>query len=809
MTGLLQDIRYAVRQLRKSPGITATAIITLALGIGANTAIFTVLNAVVLRPLPYQNASRLVWITDYLPRLKDSLAGTPDFVNWRNQSHTFTALAAYDDGDFNLTGGPGPERVHFASVTASLLPLLGVQPAIGRSFRDDENRPGSAAVVMLSHEMWQRRFGVDTSIVGTKISLDGAAHEVIGILPASFLFPANGRTPEVLVPMAVPERPDMTTKNIEMANVIGRLRPGVSLDQATAEISTIQHAFVASNYPGGFRNMVSGFETRIVPLQQQLTGDVRRTLFVLLGAVGFLLLIACANTANLQLARATARTQELSVRAALGARGSRLARQLLTESMLLSLSGCVAGVLLAWWAIVAVNHLNPRGLPHFHAVTLTYPVLFFAVGVAMVGGILTGLAPVMLARRGNPGDALKGSSRTATDVGSVRRLRKLLVVAEVSLAVVLLIGSGLFIRSFIGLLQVDPGFEPNNVLTLDISLPPAKYFTLNAQRDFLDRLLPRLSALPGVVQAGAVSQLPFNGYHLAGNVVVEGQPVPPAGMRFSAPIASVTPAYFGAMGIHLLAGRYPDSTDTPESIPVALVSKTFAQHFFDGESPLGKRIQLGGSSRWLTIAGVVADVHHMGLQTPPDPEVYVPFEQSPSPQMAIAVRTSVPPLTLASAVRREVMSLDPEQPTFDIATMNQRLADSIAAQRFNMWLLAVFGAVALALAAVGIYGVISFYVAQRTHEIGIRMALGARREDVLGMVIGRGAILVFSGIALGIGLALALTRFLSEMLFGIRPNDLPTFVSACFVLAAAACLACWLPARRAAKVDPMVALRYE
>src|SRR6266550_3787730 len=563
MNGFFQDLRYALRQLRKSPGLTTTAILTLALGIGANTAIFTVLNAVLLRPLPYEEPSRLAWLTNYMPRGKATIVGAPDFVQWRSQNYSFTELAAYDEGNFNLTGGLSPERIHYASVTASLLPLLGVQPAAGRSFRSDENTSESVPVVMLSHEIWQRQFGSDRSVIGTKIALDGDEYEVIGILPASSVFPSGGTSPEVLVPLHLPENTGMASKNIEILNVIGRLRPGITINQARSDISTIQSAFVASSYPPAFRNIVAGFETRVIPLQQHLVGDVERTLLVLLGAVAFLLLIACANTANLQLAKVTERSKELGLRAALGAKGSRLTRQLVTESILLSLMGCGVGMFLAVWSIAALHPFHPGGLPHFHDVAVDYSVLTFAAAIATFSGILSGLAPAVLVRRGNLNDVLKESSRTVTDAKSVRRLRRLLVVSEVSLAVVLLVGSGLFIRSFLGLLQVDPGLDPQNVLTVEISMPAAKYSSPERQRTFIDNLIQGLGALPGVVRVGAVSQLPLTGYHLAGAVVVERQPVPPPGMRFTAPMGSATPDYFRAMGIPLIAGRNFDSSDTP------------------------------------------------------------------------------------------------------------------------------------------------------------------------------------------------------------------------------------------------------
>lgn len=811
MQTFLQDLRYALRQLKKNPGFTIVAVLTLALGIGANTAIFSVLNALILRPLPYPTSSRLVWITQYLPRLKGEIVGTPDFLAWRDQSHSFSQLAAYDEGDANLTGGEYPERIHTVAITASLFPLLGVQPASGRAFRNDENNPGTSSAVILSYGLWQRRFSADPSILGTKILLDGSPHEVVGIMPASFVFPNSGPNPDILMPLSLPEHLDMSNQNIELVSVLGQLRPGVSIAEANAELSAIQHQFVASAYPSDFKNMVSGFEMRATSLHEHMVGDVRHTLFILLAAVGFLLLMACANTANLQLAKATVHGKELGIRAAIGASRYRLTRQLLTESLLVSLFGGVAGIAFAYWSIHLLHRLGLHELPQFNQITLDYWVLAFAFLIAILSGTLSGLAPAVLARKSNPSDALKDGSHTTTEAPSVQHIRKLLVISEISLAVILLVGAGLFIRSFLGLLGVDPGFNPHNLLTLQVSLPEAKYTNDVKQREFFSELVHRLSNLPGVIHAGAVSQLPLTDYHLAGAVVIEGQTLPPQGMRPMVPIGSATSDYFRTMGIPLIQGRYFDSSDAPSTSSVVLVSHAFAKQFFGDENPVGKRVQLSGSSgdTWMTIVGVVGDVHHLGLQTPPSPEVFRDFEQGPNHEMTVVLRTAGNPLALISAVRHEVLALDNEQPIYDVASMEQRMADSIAEQKFDMWLLTAFGVVALTLAIIAIYGIVAFYVAQRTHEIGIRIAVGAEQQDILQLILRHGLTLTIVGVVAGICASLLLTRFLSNLLFGISANDTFTFASVTAVLTITASVASYIPARRAAKVDPMVALRYE
>jgi putative ABC transport system permease protein len=805
---LVQDLRYGLRQLRRRPTFTTIAILTLALGVGANTAIFCVLNAVLLRPLPYESSSDLVWLTNYLPRLQDHIVGTPDFVTWRSQNHSLSKLAAFEEGDVNLTGGINPERIHSAYITASLFPLLEIRPELGRGLRDEENVPGAPPVVILSHGLWQRRFGASSSTVGSMLVLDGTPHEVVGVMPASFVFPNGGLAPDILVPLSLPEHLDMASKSIEIVSVIGRLRRGISINQAGADLSTIQQRFVTT-YPPAFKNMAAGIETQVISLHEHLVGEVRHTLLLLLAAALFLLLVASVNTANLQLAKATSQSRELSVRLALGASRSRLTRQVLTESLLVTLCGGATGTLVTFLAIEFLHKLEPQDLPHFNKIGIDSWVLAFGFTIAILSGLISCLAPALLVSAGRLNDILKESSRTLTDVPAVRRVRNLLVVSEISLAMILLIGSGLFIRTFLALSHVNPGFDSHNLLTLRISLPEAKYPNIGAQRAFFEQLADQVKALPGNLRVGAVSQLPLDIENLSGSVVFEGQPTPPRGMRPSVPILTATTDYFPAMGIPVVLGRCFEPSDTPDTPGVVLVNQAFVRKFFSFEDPIGKRIQLGGGDSWMTVVGVVGDVRRLGLQTEPAPEVFNDFRQNPRLEMALVVRSAENSISLTSSVRQEVLSLDKEQPVFDIATMERRLAHSIASEKFKMWLLSSFGTVALVLAVIGIYGIVSFQVVQRTHEIGVRMALGAEYRDVLRLVIRRGAMLTLLGITIGTVAALVLTRFLSTMLFGVRPNDMTTFVAASVVLGAAAFLASYVPAHRATRVDPMAALRYE
>jgi putative ABC transport system permease protein len=593
MNVLVQDFHSAWRQLSNNPGLSVIAVLTLTLGIGANTAIFSVLNAVLLRPLPFDDPSRLVWLSNYRPGLKDTMVATPDFLAWRSQSRCFRGLAAYDEGDFNLTGAGDPERIHGVFATASLFSVLQVQPAIGRAMRNEESAPGSTPVVILSHEFWRRHFGGDGSVIGNHITLDGTVFEVIGVMPAGSVFPSDNPRPDLIVPLSLPKHPDLTgPQGVEVIQVIGRLSPGVTLAQAEAELSTIEQRLIAT-YPPGYRNMTEGTETQVIPLQEKLAGKSRPVLLVLLGSVILLLLIASVNTANMQLAKATARRKELALRTALGASRYRLSRQLLCESLLLSLLGGGAGVILAVEAIGVLNRMRPTGLPQFARVGLNYRVLGFTAVVAILTGIVSGLAPAIFACRAGLSDAVKDGIQANTESRGLHFVRKLLVVSEVSLAAVLLVGSGLLIRSFIGLVRIDPGFEPRKLLTLQIALPEAKYSAPSQQRAFFENLSQKLKALPDVTHVGATSELPLTGNTQTAAVLFEGRPAPPPGLRPWIPLGTVTPDYFHTMGIPLVAGREFGYGDRPGSPIVVLVNQAFWRRFFPAENPIGKRIQRG------------------------------------------------------------------------------------------------------------------------------------------------------------------------------------------------------------------------
>jgi len=808
MSVLSQDLLYALRHFRKHRSTAITAVITLALGIGVTTAIFSVFNAVVLNPLPYANSNRLIWLTNYLPKLKDHIVGTPDFIAWRDQNHTLDGIAAFDDGDFNLTSTNRAERIHYAAVTSSLFDVLGVQPALGRPFRSQENTPVAAPVVIISSALWHRRFGGAQSAIGSKIELDYHPYEIVGIMAPTFVFPASGSTPDVLLPLTVPGRADTAIQTIEVVNVIGRLRKGISISQASAEIASIQRQFIEQSYQVGFKNMVSGLQTQIVPLQQHLIGNFRHSVAIMMAAVMFLLLSACANNTNLQLAQAAARMNEFGIRSALGAKKSRLVRQLITENVLLSSSAGILGIVVAASSIAILNRWHPPSLPHFSPIVVNDQVIEFALILVALSGLFSGLLPALLANTENLAERLKQGSHSLIDSRSSGWVRRLLVMAEIALAMVLLVGSALFIRSFVALMQVNPGFEVHDLLTLQISLPDAKYSDANRQRNFFNEVGSKLSNLPGVSGCAAVSDLPLAGDGWSAGIEFQGEEVP-QGMRPFVGIVSTSAGYFRVMHIPLLGGRYFTDTDTPHSPDVAIVNQEFAQHFFGNTHVLGKKLRVGSSTEWITIVGVIANIHNVGLQNSPTPELFTLFEQHPRGQMAVVLRTVVNPDGLVATIRNAIASVDLDQPIFDVSSMEERMAASITSLRVNMWLLAAFGGTALLLSITGIYAVVSFYVANRTYEIGLRIALGADRRDIVHIVLKLAAMLALSGIGIGLGASLMLTPFLSNLLFDIRPSDFPSFVGACVIVASAAGLASYVPAQRAAKIDPLVAIRYE
>jgi len=801
-----QDVRYGWRVLAKNRGFTAVAVVALALGIGANTAIFSVVNTVLLRRLPYRDPDRLVWITQFIPAQGNTLVFDSDYFAWLRQNQMFDGMAAYRSPDFTLTGAGDPERLEAASVTASLFHVLGVDPMLGRGFLPEEDRPGGPQVCVLSHELWQRRFGTDPSIVGKSITLDGKPYAVLGVMPARFEFVGNFK-PALYVPMDLRETAGVAPGELHMFPwVIARLKPGITIERAQSDLAVIGRG-LQIGYKGGYAKMMAGARPQVMSLHDRKVGNVRPALLILLGAVGFVLLIVCANVANLQLARSLTRQREMAIRTALGAGRWRLARQLFTECLLLAVFGGGTGVALAAWSLSALRTLGPADIPHLADVRLDYHVLLFTLLVSVATGIIFGLVPVFTAAKADPNESLKeGGSRLGSNRGQL--LRGGLTIAELALALVLLTGSGLLTRSFVRLTTIDPGFDGHHVLTARIGLPENQYSKPEQQRAFFQNLVEQLRALPGVSSADAVVAPPLMGYMMAAGFDIEGRPPRPE-VNTVAQINIAGPAYFRTMSIPLISGRFFTDQDGAEAPKVVILNQACARRFFPGASAVGKRIRIAGDEQWAIIVGVIGDVRQTGLASLPDPEIIESYLQVPYGNMAVVIRTAADPLSLVPALRSQVQSLDKNLPVFEVSTMDQYLAEQVATRRFNMLLLGLFAGLALVLAVVGIYGVTAYSVAQRTHEVGIRVALGATGRDVLRLALRRSLLLTLVGLAIGLAGALALTRFLSSLLYGVRPTDFLTFMAVSIVLAVAAFAASYIPARRASEVDPIEALRYE
>jgi putative ABC transport system permease protein len=806
---LWQDVRFGVRMLAKNPGFAAVAVLTLGLGIGVNTAIFSVVNAVLVRPLPFENPDQLVmiWQTNPQKGISQDLVSPPNLHDWQQQSHTFGQIAAFNPRGFSLTGTGEPEHLPGTFVSVELFPMLGANPLLGRNFLPDEGRPGGNRAVIISFALWQRRFGGDPDLVGKSLTLNGAIYTVVGIMPAKFQFPIQGQFPipvsEVWAPLAID--PAQVNRGSRELFTIGRLRPGVSIEEAQAEMATIAQR-LAEQYPDSNR----GMGVHIVGYHQQLTGNLRAALFILLGAVVFVLLIACANVANLLLARAATRQRELAIRTALGAGRSRLMRQLLTESVLLSLLGGALGLALALWNFNAIVAALPPHMPRAAEIQIDWQVLVFTFAVAAMTGVIFGLVPALQASSLNLNEALKESGGKGTG-GFVRhRVRSLLVVTEVALALVLLVGAGLLIRSFHRLQQVNAGFNPENVLSVPFVLPQSRYPEGSARAAIVNHIMEKTKALPGVQAVGGVTTLPLSGEYSSASFIVEGQTVSPEG-RNVANMRAATPDYFRVMGIPIIKGRGFTEQDHSDAPAVVIINESFARLYFQDEEPIGKRVISPASSDGIpmTIVGVVGDVRNDGPEDEPRPEFYYSYFQNPIRFTVMAIRTSAEPSGLIPAVRREIWSEDKDLPLANISTLEQLLGKTTAQRRFNLLLLGLFSGLALVLAVVGIYGVVSYAVTQRTHEIGIRLALGAQQGDVRKLVIKQGMIPVVAGIAIGLSGAFALTRLMKSLLFGVSATDPLTFVGLSLLLIVVALVACWIPARRATKVDPLMALRYE
>jgi len=835
-----QDVRYGFRQLRRNPGFTIVAVLTLALGIGANTAIFSVVNAVVLRPLPFPHSDRLVWIAESIPALNVEIATGGDYADWKDQSHTLDRVAAYDRGaaaeggaaqsaDFNLTGRGTPARVHGVDVSASFFATLGVEPQLGRAFTENEDQPNGPHVAVLMYPFWQQYFGADPHVLGQTVNLDAAPYTVVGVMPASFRFPGESDA-QILMPLALnPASERLRIQSQRLVRIIGRLKPGVSLAAARADLDEIRKRAQPSSGPmpaegeGGEGNAMEtpgpggpppASELKLVPLAEHLAGNLRPAMLTLLGAVGLVLLIACANVANLMLTRASSRTREVAVRAVLGAGRWRLVRQLLAESVTLAVAGGVAGLLLAAGGVAVIARLLPAraggGILAVAAPKVDGNVLLFALAASILTGILFGLAPAVTVTRSGLAEGLKEGAKVASPGGRRGWLRGALAVAELSLALVLLIGAGLLIKSFYRVLQVNPGFAPERVLTMDLSLTDTRYPAPRQQSEFFSDVLRCVESLPGVRSAALADSLPLSPYQTFLMMPLD-RLLPRAALSSSTRVMisrlTVSPGYFYTLGIPVLKGRTFTDHDDEQALKVAVVNEALAHHLWPTEDPIGRQVPLFGDN--LTVVGVVGNTRHEGLSKETVAEFYVPYLQSPSNFMQLAVRTAADPDSVVSAVRAQVRDVDPDQPLYHVATLQQVLSDSLAPRRLNLLLLGIFAGIALALATVGIYGVMAFSVTQRTHEIGIRMALGAERRNVLGLIVRQGLRLTLIGVVLGIVGAWALTSFLASFLFGVAPRDPATFALVSLVLVAVSVLACYIPARRATRVDPMVALRYE
>ena len=808
MNTILQDIRYAFRMLLKQPGFTAVAVIALALGIGANTAIFSIVNAVLLRPLPYADPGQLVmvWMDYRVGGNKEDIHSWPSYVDYRDGNTTFASMAGYTNASLNLTGTGEPERILGAAPTASFFDVMGVAPLLGRVISPEENVQGNDRVIVLSHGLWQRRFGGERSIIGKEIQVDGANRTVIGVMPPEFRFPEKNT--EFWVPLAVsPE--NQAQRGAYWLTIIGRLKPGVTVEQARPEMEAIAKR-IETNFPQSNANT----GVNLVSLRDQTVGKVRPALYVLLGAVALVLLIACANVANLLLSRAAAREREFAIRSAVGAGRGQIIRQLLVESALLGVIAAIVGVALAVFGLDALKALLPPEMPRVDQIGVDARVLAFTLGISMLTAVAFGLVPALQASKPKLSETLKEAGGRGGSQGvRSRQVRRLLVIAEVALAIMLLVGAGLLIKSFNRLQGVELGFRTDRLLTLELQLPSSKYGDSAARRPFHAALLERLANLPGVEGAAATTSILLSNTPNSGYFNIEGRPPGRPGERIEVTIDSVTPNYHQLMGTPLLKGRAFSDADGPDSPRVVIINDSFARRFFPGEDPIGKRMNYGDNADqtqnpWRTIVGVVADTRRNGFDREPRPESYIPLMQRPPGSTIYVIRTSSPdPATLVTAVRNAVRGIDPDQPIFGIRTMEQVMSETTAQRRLNTILLGVFAGLALVLAAVGIFGVMNYSVTQRTHEIGIRLALGAQRGDVLRLVVGQGMMLAAIGVVVGLFGAWALTRLLATMLYGVSATDPVVFAGVAALLALVAVFACYLPALRASRVAPTVALR--
>ena len=802
-----EDARHGVRLLWKTPSFTAVAVAALALGIGATSAVFSVVDAVLLRPLPFRDPSRLLVLWEKNPaRNRYRMFVSPaDFLEWRAQARSFSGMAAVQSSRMNLTGGPNghidPEEIAVERVSASLFPTLGVEPAIGRAFLAAEDQPGRGSVVLLSHRLWQRRFGADPAIAGKVIRLRDQAYTVTGVLPAGFAVVDAGVDAWLPLGLAPGDPRNATARNLM---VIARLGPGFAPEQARTEMEGI-----GARLERASPNTNAGWRPSLFDLREEIAGSVRTAMLVLLGAVALLLLIACANVANLLLARASRRSREIAIRTALGATRTRLMAQLLTESVLLGLAGGTAGLFLAWSGIRALRALAPAGIPRVAQTAVDLRLLAFTFAVSLATGVIFGVVPALQSSRADLHEPLKEGGRGGTTGRAGLQLRSGLVVAEVAIAVVVLIGAGLLLRSFLRLRGANPKFQPSSLLTLQIPLAGGRNAAPQRRIAFFAEVVDRCAAIPGVRSAGAVASLPLTGLGVGSTFAVDGRPAPPPEERPIGLVRAATPRYLHTLGIPLRAGRDFGEFDRADTPPVAIVNETLARRFWPAANPLGGRLVIDNVSRTAEVVGVAGDVKPDRLENDDWPTIYLPYAQAPAASMTLTLRTAGDPVSAAGAAIREVRALDPDQPVADVRAMDQVLEGSIAGARFNTLLLAIFAGVAFLLATVGIYGIIAYTVTERTHEFGIRLALGASGGDIARMVVGHAARLAGTGIILGVAAALGLTRLMASLLYTVTPTDPATFAGIVVLLGGVALLAGWLPSRRAAALDPARSLRHE
>ena len=812
MQGLIQDLRYGVRMLIKSPAVTAVAIIALMLGIGANTAIFSVVHAVLLRSFPYADGDRLAIVWENRMRGKgnpQNVINLGNFFDWKDQNSVFSDMAAFFDLNANLTGDGDPEEIPAQIATTNLFSLLGVNPIKGRTFAQDDGKTGQSRVVVIGYDLWQRRFGGDPNIIGRKITLNNEPNEVIGVLPPEVGWYVQkgsilSKAPQIWSPWQVAN--EARERRGRFARAVARLKPGVTFEQAQNEMNVI-----GARLEQQFPEFNARWGVTVVPLRTQFTGEIRKPLLILLGAVGFVLLIACANVANLLLARAASRKREIALRAGLGASRWRIARQLLTESVLLSLFGGALGLLLAVWGTKVLLALSPPELVDLRSATVNVPVLLFTIALTLFTGIAFGLVPAFEASRFDLNEPLKESGKGVIGGTRAHRLRSLFVVAQVALALVLLVGAGLLMKSLNRLQSVEPGFDPGNLLTMRVNLPERKYDSDPKLLNFFKQAIEGIRAIPGVESAGAINTIPFGGPHSGTRIQIEGQPKRPPGQDLSTGVCVTDANYFQTMHIPLKRGRLYTPQEVSEMRHVVVVNEAFARENFPGQDPIGQRVTINmkDENQPSEIIGIVGDNKHKGLDAEVEPMAFWPHAELVYSSMTIAIRTRGEGVNVAGAARNVIHQLDPEQPIGEVINMNGLMARSVARSRFNSMLLAIFSVVALVMAAVGIYGVMSYAVLQRTHEIGVRMALGAQRRDVLILILKQGIVLAVTGVLVGLAGSFGLTRVISTLLFDVTATDKTIFAVVAAGLFVITFVASYIPAWRATRVDPLVALRYE